>query len=286
MINTETGLSVCRSNGNTQICPLHCNQGLCKIINGQPKCKCTIDYDGDFCEHYRCSNFCKNHGVCYVDASHIKMYNDSVKPPLKCNCPPNWTGEHCEIPTVNCTSPCYNGVCSVKYGVESCVCAAGFTGDECQHCDDLQCENGGICRKNDLGNAQCECTKDFKGVRCESSPCEGFCSGHGQCTIHLGRPQCDCDAGYWGRQCESEECTDYCRNGGTCTISPTNDKNCECMPNYYGQRCENYQEPNPNDCTGFECENGGICHIIKGQAYCNCSAQFTGAHCQVSFFLV
>lgn len=281
----ESGKSVCHQKSTSQMCPLQCNQGLCKMVNGEPKCKCTIDFEGEFCELYRCSNYCKNRGVCYVDAAHFKAANDSSKPPLICKCPSSWMGDRCEVPVANCSSPCYNGVCTVKFGEEICICSAGFKGSTCQHCDELQCENDGICRKDHLGNARCECTKDFKGIRCENSPCEGFCSGHGECTLHLGSPQCDCDQNYWGRQCESEECTDYCQNGGTCTINPVNDKICECVPNYSGQRCEIFRELGPNDCSGFFCDNGGTCHVIKNEAYCNCTAQFTGTNCQVQVLM-
>lgn len=279
---------MCRTQGIIpQTCPLYCNQGLCKIVNGVPKCKCTIDYDGDFCQHYRCSGHCKNHGVCYIDAAKVKSYNENVKPPLKCKCAAAWTGEHCELPVVNCTSPCHNGVCTIaKQGQEMCTCTSGFTGPECQHCDELQCKNAGICRKDKNGKPRCECTKDFKGIRCENSPCEGFCSGHGQCTLnaHSGSPQCDCESGYWGKQCESEECTDYCKNGGTCTINPQNDKFCACAPNYMGTRCDVYlnSEQTSTDCNNYECENGGTCHVINNFAYCNCTAQFSGPKCQVS----
>lgn len=282
----DDGSSICQppQTSVNQTCRLICNQGLCKFVNGQPKCKCPNDYDGEFCEHYRCSGYCKNRGVCYVDASKVKVYSDNSKPPLKCRCPQSWTGDRCETPVANCTSPCYNGVCTGKFG--NCICNSGFTGPECRDCDELHCENNGICRKNELGNAQCECTKDFKGIRCENSPCEGFCSGHGQCVIHDGSVSCQCDVGYWGKQCELEECTDYCLNGGTCNISPENDKICTCMTNYLGTRCENYQETGQifNDCNNFQCENGGTCHIIKNMAYCNCTAQFAGPICRVSGF--
>lgn len=266
----------------TQPCPLKCNQGICKLVNGQPKCKCTIDFDGEFCEHYRCSGFCKNRGVCYIDASKVKMYNENLRPPLKCACPPAWTGDHCETPIANCTTPCYNGVCSGKFG--DCVCEAGFTGSECRDCADLHCENGGICRKDQLGISQCECTKDFKGIRCEYSPCEGFCNGHGACTLHNDSPNCECNSGYWGKQCQSDECTDYCQNGGTCTITPDNEKICECMTNYSGIRCEIYRITGHTltDCNNLRCENGGTCHVIRNEAYCNCTAQFLGLNCQVN----
>lgn len=281
----DTGKLLCRPQNTTQACPLQCNQGLCKMVNNQPKCKCTIDFEGEFCEHYRCSGFCKNRGVCYVDASHAKSYNENIKLPLKCHCPPSWTGDHCEMPVINCTAPCYNGVCTVKFGAETCICKTGFTGQHCEHCNELQCENQGVCQKDQLGNARCECTKEFKGIRCENSPCEGFCSGHGECTIHSGSPKCDCHQGYWGRQCDSDECTDYCKNDGQCSITPDNEKVCKCMPNYSGIRCEtegnNSQAPT-SDCSDFLCENGGTCHVIKNEAYCNCTAQYAGDNCRVS----
>lgn len=268
----------------TQACPLKCNQGLCKIVNDKPKCKCPVDFDGDFCEHYRCSGYCKNRGVCFVDASKVKLYNENTKPPLKCACPPSWEGPRCEIPVANCTTPCYNGICTEKFG--DCICNSGFTGSECRDCDDLHCENDGICRKNHHGVSRCECKKDFKGVRCESSPCEGFCNGHGACTVHNDSPSCACNAGYWGKQCEMDECTDYCQSGGTCTITPENEKVCDCLPNYSGPRCENYQNTEQffSDCSNSFCDNGGTCHMIRDKAYCNCTAQFTGPNCRVSSY--
>lgn len=139
-------------NPNQGSCPLGCNQGLCKIIDNQPKCKCPIDYDGEFCEHYRCSSHCKNRGVCYVDASKLQTYSESSKPPLKCKCHSSWTGDRCDIPAATCIEQCHNGAtCTSRNGVENCICASGFTGRNCEHCDELECENQGICRKDDSG---------------------------------------------------------------------------------------------------------------------------------------
>lgn len=186
-----------------------------------------------------------------------------------------------------CREQCHNGAtCTVtRNGVENCICAPGFYGSNCQHCNELKCENQGVCHKDESGVATCECQNDFKGPKCESSACEGFCSGHGQCTIRLGTPQCECEAGYWGKQCESEECTGYCENGGTCTINYVNVTICECLPNFSGTRCERYIEDSGirNPCDDFSCENGGTCHVIKNSAYCNCTSQYYGANCQVSY---
>lgn len=133
------------------------------------------------------------------------------------------------------------------------------------------------------GNARCDCPNNFKGSRCENSVCEGFCSGHGQCTLHSGNPQCECETGFWGRQCESEECTGYCENGGTCTINVANATICECLPNYSGHRCELLNDDNINlmHCDNFFCENGGTCHMIRNEAYCNCTPQWNGPNCLV-----
>lgn len=152
-VDVETATPVCQPSKGTQgLCPLECNQGLCKIINDQPKCKCPIDFEGEFCEHYRCSGYCKNHGVCYVDGQHA-TYSESSKPPLKCDCSTSWTGDRCEIAATTCHEPCYNGKCTVsRNGMENCVCALGFTGRYCGDCEELHCENEGICRKDNAGN--------------------------------------------------------------------------------------------------------------------------------------
>ena len=49
---------------------------------------------------------------------------------LQCNCPPQWTGEQCEIPVHVCEHRCLNnGTCfSPRPGLAQCNCLPGFTG--------------------------------------------------------------------------------------------------------------------------------------------------------------
>lgn len=275
---------------NSSNCTIQCNQGKCEISNGKAKCNCPIDFDGDFCEHYRCSGFCKNHGTCFVDVSTYKT-DDRRKPPLKCKCPKNWTGNQCEITLVGCHETCHNGakcILSANHTKTECICAAGYYGDSCQNCDELVCENSGICMKDKNGRPFCQCSHDYTGDRCEKNVCEGYCSGHGKCESRLGLGTfCECDHGYWGKQCQSDSCMGYCLNGGTCTVNNDNAKICQCIPPYSGLRCDHIVcsgddcSADINQCDQVRCQNGGTCHVISGKAHCDCSPKWSGEFCEV-----
>jgi integrin beta 2 len=50
------------------VCGLDCNSGKCVVDDrGMASCKCPSLYEGDRCERYRCSGYCRNKGVCYPD---------------------------------------------------------------------------------------------------------------------------------------------------------------------------------------------------------------------------
>lgn len=111
-------------------CPLNCKSGVCKIEKGVgPKCVCPPQYTGEHCEHYVCSEYCMNKGMCYID--YLSAKTPDSQAPLKCNCPPQWTGERCETPVNVCSNHCFNGgTCYVPPppGVAQCSCKPGFTG--------------------------------------------------------------------------------------------------------------------------------------------------------------
>lgn len=50
-------------------CSLDCNLGVC-VTNerGVATCQCPPMYDGERCERFRCSGYCRNKGVCYPDS--------------------------------------------------------------------------------------------------------------------------------------------------------------------------------------------------------------------------
>lgn len=140
----------CEPNNNSS-CPLLCNQGHCVKTHGQPECQCPPDFEGVYCEKYRCSGYCKNRGTCFIDGT--RRPADNYKPTLRCLCPAPWTGERCETPIVTCHEPCQNGGTCAE--ADSCVCTAGYRGQHCEQCEDLQCENGGVCRKDKQGEYSC-----------------------------------------------------------------------------------------------------------------------------------
>lgn len=99
IVNDDKLGITCKSKSNTtDQCHLKCNRGTCKFVDNQQKCVCPKEYDGDYCEHYRCSGYCRNKGVCYVDT----LKTNDENQPLKCRCRPQWTGDRCEIQASIC----------------------------------------------------------------------------------------------------------------------------------------------------------------------------------------
>lgn len=289
-VNSKTANVECRTKDSLpSLCELKCNHGTCKFINNEPKCICPKDYDGDYCEHYRCSGYCKNKGICSIDTLAQDQQNDDVTgtgslAPLKCRCQPQWTGDRCEIPILRCKVFCHNGAtCSITHNnIEICICPTGYNGNHCQNCNNLECEHDGVCKKNESGNSYCDCPVGYLGDRCEESICDGYCNGNGDCKIRLGSPSCQCYTGFWGKKCESDTCRSFCVNGGNCS-NVMGKMACECPPLYTGDRCQVPVCPNgcgDDPCSHIICQNGGSCHMVQGNPYCNCTAQWHGTLCQ------
>lgn len=261
---------------------LDCHMGTCEIKENKQTCKCRDEYTGEFCNIYRCSGFCKNHGLCKVDVMHLQDYKDDSLPPLKCECTKEWSGQRCEIPIRECRELCHNGAeCRVRDdNKEECVCPDGFSGNKCQYCEDLRCENDGTCKKNiTTGNSYCDCAVDYSGIRCEKSVCEGYCNGHGNCTTGLGKATCQCERGYWGNQCDYESNQCKCNNGGTCVMDQLSNKYyCRCPDDWEGENCEIPLDQD-NICAKY-CKNNGICELDGNLSpKCQCINDWTGDTC-------
>ncbi|XP_053679237.1 low-density lipoprotein receptor-related protein 1 [Anopheles nili] len=273
-------------------CKLHCKQGSCMIDpNGQQRCQCSTNYDGKFCDHYICSGYCKNKGFCEI-----------VNNEPKCSCLPQWTGKRCDISTSKCQQYCHNGGnCTIARDGDtlSCTCPEGYTGEQCQHCANLHCENGGVCLK---ATSQCLCAEGFVGRNCERNVCTEFCENEGECTIERGAAKCSCPETTYGERCQFKDCPDLCRNGGDCV--PGERPYCKCRQGYDGPYCEHDlcelpEETRPsycalvrpttvepsqhspvNSCSRHYCNNGGHCLEVRGAPICNCTTQYAGEHCE------
>lgn len=189
------------------LCNLRCVQGTCRFVDGRPKCFCHPEYDGELCDHYICSEYCKNAGKCYV------LYKSNNQTERKCICKPGFSGEQCEVSLDLCKSLCHNGGTCIwnSHGIENCMCPSGFTGEKCENCDDLECYNGGVCRKNFNDASVCSCPDGYYGKQCKSNHCDNFCI-NGDCKWNGIEAKCDCKKFFWGKRCENH-CSKYCEVG-------------------------------------------------------------------------
>lgn len=85
------------------LCYKNCvNDGKCKYDGDNMFCECPSKYEGEFCEHYICSEFCKNQGVCVIPVNSKSYTTAELKTKRKCHCQEKWKGERCEIPESAC----------------------------------------------------------------------------------------------------------------------------------------------------------------------------------------
>ncbi|CAH2009923.1 unnamed protein product [Acanthoscelides obtectus] len=277
---TKDNLTCKVTNSRTPSCPLNCHKGTCKIIEGYgPSCVCPPSFAGQYCELYRCSQYCKNHGMCIVNTKAATRGTEVV--PLRCMCPPQWTGERCETPVDLCQNRCHNsGECTnSSSGVPMCKCKPGFTGSRCQNCLNLSCENGGVCTITN-GRESCTCPLEYHGRNCEIP----VCGKHGKpMTAHNGKVVCTCANGYSGERCDQDICLNHCQNGGTCKVGAKQPE-CSCPKYFAGRRCEInlcLARSPPDGCKeSCNCQNGGTCNILNDKAICRCPDNYGGYHCE------
>jgi hypothetical protein len=234
--------------------PCACDKGTCNDgAEGDGRCTCNRGYAGTACD--RCAAGYQDYdgnGLCFPACD-----------------PQTCSGK---------------GVCDDNFGVTSCECFVGYTGDACDGCDagyqdndDNQsclrscdadtCNAHGTC-DDSSGIATCTCTGGYTGAACDGCP-DGFqdnddngtclatcdestCSDHGDCDDASGTATCTCDTGYTGAACDD----------------------CDAL----------YQDNDMNDscelaCVVGACGSNGTCSDSIGAASCACNTGYAGAAC-------
>lgn len=257
----------------------HCHNGQCVSPDGiRAECKCTNPfYIGQFCEHYICSGYCQNHGMCLPIQPEGSNVTD-IGSLLKCVCPEGFSGERCQFGPTTCS--CHNGgTCVLDEQKQiQCQCAPNFGGDQCQNCLGVEpCLNGGLCVLNSQGAPSCECAKGFSGPRCADSKlsCKLKCLNGGHCVFNAyGQADCRCLPQFYGKRCQKLTCNHYCMNGGQPLHSSVDGKcKCVCKAGTTGPRCER------THCRRTLCKNQGKCVLIGEREICQCLDSFAGLDC-------
>ncbi|XP_068222449.1 protein crumbs isoform X2 [Palaemon carinicauda] len=197
------------------------------------------------------------------------------------------------------SQPCgRHGVCTATQDGYVCNCYTRYSGEHCQVdsgplclLDEFQCENGGMCQEDRLGNSTyCACPVGLTGPRCQTVMDESFCDNdnnpcrnNATCTMNSFGDiyECQCKPGFSGINCDinDDDCVSQpCWYGGTC-IDKVNSFECNCEgTGYEGDICQtNIDECLLND----PCTNGATCFDLYGDYECACAPGYTGKYCEV-----
>ncbi|VVC90259.1 unnamed protein product [Leptidea sinapis] len=133
-------------------CPLACGAGRCRQgAGGRASCRCPPLWAGPHCEHYRCAAHCNQRGRCHLASHESDTSETSDPPPLQCSCYAGYAGERCEQRVDACARvACGAGTCRQAGGSAVCECPPNYTGDHCERCigHECLCDNwcvNGIC---------------------------------------------------------------------------------------------------------------------------------------------
>ena len=304
-----------------------CNGSGTKEGNGL--CICNIGWTGKFCKKCDFNYFGKNCSKCtkcvngYCNGTNTKKGNG------KCICYNPYQGVNCDLCISNkygdncnkdCT--CKNGICDDgKLGTGKCKkdsCKKGWTGENCDKCNDFYYQDHNKCLKID--NLTDICNHPSKGYSiiknkyglcqdCKRDNYGKICSGNGICDgigTSRGDGTCNCFENYTGTLCQYknyyqvniQKCLNSCYNNGRCLSDLNNESmycDCNygfsgdycqnCQIGYYGQNCSkcinNHKLENywGKYCDKCECVNGNCNSGFNGTGECKCNMGWTGINC-------
>ncbi|MCA9573917.1 MAG: hypothetical protein H6726_05665 [Sandaracinaceae bacterium] len=200
-----------------------------------------------------------------------------------CECLPWRAGRTCEVFDFCFAAPCTHGECVNGEDSRSCVCAAGYTGTDCEE-DVDECASANACSghgtcTNSVGSFSCACDPGFAGDRCEvnTDDCAALNCNTGTCVDEVQRAYCSCPTGFGGASCDvpSETCAAGLCVSGACVDAAGVFDHCDCPAGRTGTYCER----SVDDCAGAPCQNGSRCVDGDDAHSCVGCVGFTGANC-------
>nr|XP_039251530.1 serine-rich adhesin for platelets-like [Styela clava] len=200
---------------------------------------------------------------------------------------------------------CSSTTCSAREycfelnSVQTCVCRAGYSGNDCADID--ECTTSNSCNSlatcgNTEGSYTCTCQTGYEG---DGTVCSDIdecltvtCSANSGCVNNAGSYECECNTGYTG---DGTTCTDIDECSTVTCFTNSQCKNnagsyqCECNDGYRsdGTACFDIDECLTETCfTNSECKNSeGSYRCVCNAGYMlnsnnsTCIAQCTEAYC-------
>nr|XP_026695149.1 receptor-type tyrosine-protein phosphatase epsilon-like isoform X1 [Ciona intestinalis] len=269
------------------------NNGVCDVTDGV-HCVCSDGYNGTRCEHDLCEELdCLNNGDCYIN-------NGGVE----CDCLPRYNGRRCQYDI--CNGYCSNGGTCVVGATSppSCACPYPYSGEICEkemldirgeYCmyevDEVKVFDGARQHCSNMGGGLVIIDDDSTQGMLEQYLVGLYGGFDGKVWIggvNYGK------GWYWLDGSMVPTSNDGFTNwGDKYTLDEPNQ--CLSMQSnadqtkyvWVGTKCNETfkficEKPvNGTDlCSTNECLNGGECKSSGAHAFCDCSPEYTGQHCE------
>ncbi|CAF2020319.1 unnamed protein product [Rotaria magnacalcarata] len=275
-----SSLHLIQSNSISNECLDYCsNNGLCIETNNGRKCICLPEWTGQRCDFPRDSSltkqmhnslvdmtfvrnnpcnsapagFCKNNGICFVEASKFK-----------CFCQYPYTGDYCDELS-ECFDYCLNnGICKLESGGPECTCSPTWTGTRCQK---LQATT----------TVTTQSTPSTTNIPCTYVP-SGYCNS-GTCIAVNNQARCECPPEFFGNQCEIPRGATSSQTPSTVTSSTFTTPPFT-TPAFTTPVSIMTTPTTRISCTPNPCRNNRPCYNNGNSYFCYCGQQYTGKNCE------